>query len=99
MKHFIQRVFQKESVALLQNGPYVDLHRRKQTYLYRAAIVTERVKGDFFSFFFAIARTIQHDVLSVHQAGAESRVETTDKEATALFKCLEFLGTIFAELV
>jgi len=34
MKNFIYRVFQEESVVLQENVPYVDLHRRKQTYLY-----------------------------------------------------------------
>jgi len=53
--------------------------------------------------FLAIARTVEHEVLSVHWAGTDSRVEPTDKpsyaEASALRKVLRFLGTIFMELL
>jgi len=96
VKIFIYRVFQEQPVVLLENVPYVDLHRRKQTYLYGVAIVTEILTGEK-CVFLAIARTIQHDVLSVHRAGAESRVEPIDKPSYV--KCLEFLGTIFMEFV
>jgi len=52
--------------------------------------------------FLSIASTIEHEVLSVHWAGVESRVEPTDKpsyaEASALCKVLgiirdDFYGT------
>ena len=91
-------MFQEQSVVLLENVPYVDLHRRKQTYLYGVAIVTEIMAGEK-CVFLAIARTIQQDVLSVHRAGAESRVEPPDKpsyaEARALCKVLGILTDDF----
>jgi hypothetical protein len=44
---------------------YVDLHRRKKTYLYRVAIFKETMSQEK-CVFLAIARTVEHDVLSVN---------------------------------
>jgi len=89
-------VFQEGSVVLQGNVPYVYVHRRKQTY--RIAIVMKTMTQEK-CVFLAIAHTIEHDVLPVHWAGAESRVEPTDKpsyvEASALCKVLGILRDDF----